>query len=259
MMYIFPHQFGLHDVFTSKVNATQRLEDYQSREEAMVTLIPEGEYSNGVAPPKLPRRLRGAARHLVRRLQILHNRCSYADILRHYCPTHLDKHIKPIQTDLRHNAANRRTSDSLRSMVRTWCCPFQERRARGLPRKLQRASLLSQHTPLVDLACPVSCASAYCQAVLSKIIPDGFWGSGDTLCHNKTTFLRKVHHFVRLRRFESMTLHEIFQGFKESQAVDDSRIHVAVFYRSLTAPCRWPTSPGSSRLSLVAKSLAYPT
>ncbi|KAM4059685.1 telomerase ribonucleoprotein complex - RNA binding domain-containing protein [Hirsutella rhossiliensis] len=193
MMYIFPRQFGLHNVFTSKVDTAQRLGDYMSREEEIATLIPQGNNSGGVPPPKLPRRLRGAARHLVRRLQILHGRCSYAKTLRHYCPTHLDKCTKPKQEGSRQDVANGSTTNCSTPM---------------------RTSLPSKQTPLVDLACPASCVSAFCQAVLSKIIPNEFWGDGETLCHNKAAFLHKVHHFIKLRRFESMTLHEISQGFK---------------------------------------------
>ncbi|PHH87076.1 hypothetical protein CDD83_9337 [Cordyceps sp. RAO-2017] len=72
----------------------------------------------------------------------------------------------------------------------------------------------SEQTSLVELACPASCVSAFCQAVMSKTIPNGFWGEGDTMCHNRATFLHKVDHFIKLRRFESMTLHEISQGQK---------------------------------------------
>ena len=34
------------------------------------------------------------------------------------------------------------------------------------------------------------------------------------MVHNKKLVLRKVDHFVKLRRFETMSLHEIAQGFK---------------------------------------------
>jgi hypothetical protein len=72
----------------------------------------------------------------------------------------------------------------------------------------------SQPKALVDLATSTAQVSAFCQAVLSNLVPDEFWGKDTTLCHNKTIFLGKVDHFVKLRRFEGMTLHEICQGMK---------------------------------------------
>ena len=88
------------------------------------------------------------------------------------------------------------------------------RHSRKLPFDTQPISPPSTSNPIVGSACPTHHVSAFCQAVLSKIIPNELWGDGDTMFHNKTTFLRKVDHFIKLRRFESMTLHEISQGLK---------------------------------------------
>jgi len=71
-----------------------------------------------------------------------------------------------------------------------------------------------QYDSLVELATPVSGVSAFCQAVLSKIIPNEFWGKGLIQEHNKACFLKHVHQFIHLRRFESMCLHEAVQGMK---------------------------------------------
>lgn len=73
-----------------------------------------------------------------------------------------------------------------------------------------------QYASLVELATPVSSVSAFCQAIVSKVIPGGFWGQGATQAHNKACFLKKIHHFIHLRRFESMCLHEVMQGMKVS-------------------------------------------
>jgi telomerase reverse transcriptase len=75
-----------------------------------------------------------------------------------------------------------------------------------------------QYGSLTDLATPVSSVSAFCQAVLSKVIPNEFWGQGATQEHNRACFLKRVHHFIHLRRFESMCLHEVMQGMKVSIA-----------------------------------------
>jgi telomerase reverse transcriptase len=88
MMYIFPRQFGLHNVFTSTVDrrqTSQKFQDYTLREEEIAGKLPPP--AGGGKPVKhVPKRLRGDVVNLVRRLQVLHKRCSYAEMLHHYCP-----------------------------------------------------------------------------------------------------------------------------------------------------------------------------
>lgn len=69
---------------------------------------------------------------------------------------------------------------------------------------------------IFSLATPSSSISAFCQAVLKKIVPNGFWGSGPTAEHNESLFLKNVDKFISLRRFEGMSLHEVTQGMKVS-------------------------------------------
>jgi telomerase reverse transcriptase len=83
MMYIFPRQFGLHNVFTSEVDSQKTVQpfmDYTLREEEIGKKYPSH------APPKIPKRLRGKATELVRKMQILHSRSSYKELLEYYCP-----------------------------------------------------------------------------------------------------------------------------------------------------------------------------
>lgn len=67
---------------------------------------------------------------------------------------------------------------------------------------------------LIDSATPSANVSAFCRAVLSKLIPDGFWGHGPDGVENKGVVMLNVDHFVRMRRFETLNLHEIYQGIK---------------------------------------------
>lgn len=53
--------------------------------------------------------------------------------------------------------------------------------------------------------------SAFARAVISKVIPRDFWGKGDS---NKKLIMSNVDQFVKLRRYESYSLHEIMQGLK---------------------------------------------
>lgn len=72
------------------------------------------------------------------------------------------------------------------------------------------------HPSLTELAVPVSSVSAFCQAALLKIIPHEFYGLGDVQQHNCKTFSRNVDRFIKLRRFETISLHEVMQGLKVS-------------------------------------------
>ncbi|KAL8370639.1 hypothetical protein RB595_000827 [Gaeumannomyces hyphopodioides] len=124
--------------------------------------------------PPLPKRLRGSAYQLVQRLQIQHKRCSYSALLQYYCP---DPRLPCTASPDNYEPEGHKMST-------------------------------------LDLASPVSHVSAYCQAVLSKVIPNDFWGTGHVQVENKRRFLKHVDHFVKLRRFETMNLHELKQGFK---------------------------------------------
>lgn len=86
LMYIFPMQFGLHNVFTSEVDnreTVQPFKDYTLREEEIDSKYPDAKAI------KTPKRLRGKARDLVKKFQILHSRCSYNSLLEYYCPVSL--------------------------------------------------------------------------------------------------------------------------------------------------------------------------
>lgn len=92
MMYMFPRQFGLHNVFTSHVDSTQtaqKFQDYTLREEEILEKFRKKEGCINVLDVRVPKRLRGTPEHLVRRLQTLHARCSYVELLQHYCPVRI--------------------------------------------------------------------------------------------------------------------------------------------------------------------------
>jgi len=83
MMYIFPRQFGLHNVFTNQPNpreTVQPFKDYTIREDEI-----NSKYSSP-STIKIPKRLRGKAARLVQKLQVKHSRCAYKELLEYYCP-----------------------------------------------------------------------------------------------------------------------------------------------------------------------------
>ena len=92
MKYIFPRQFGLHNVFTSRVDTRQTshaFKDYTLREQEIafeIQKLLKTHQESRKSGIKIPKRLRGLLVSLVEKLQKLHARCAYVDLLRHYCP-----------------------------------------------------------------------------------------------------------------------------------------------------------------------------
>jgi telomerase reverse transcriptase len=96
LRYIFPRQFRLHNVFTSKVDRRETampFKDYTLREteihQSMSRLL-KANITNLEEVTKwkshMPKRLHGETVRLVNQMRILHQRCSYTELLRHYCP-----------------------------------------------------------------------------------------------------------------------------------------------------------------------------
>lgn len=67
---------------------------------------------------------------------------------------------------------------------------------------------------LTDHATPASFVSAFCRAVLQRLIPRQFFGVGLDGLSNLKTVLRHVDSFIKMRRFESLNLHEVCKGLK---------------------------------------------
>ncbi|RSL70645.1 hypothetical protein CEP53_001789 [Fusarium sp. AF-6] len=218
MMYMFPRQFGLHNVFTSQVDfskTSQKFQDYTLREEEIAPAFQPKSGQTGIQMPKIPKRLRGDLEQLVERLQTRHGRCSYIELLRHHCHCVFDRphrtrrsktekdfisSHKPKQSQLISTASRRRRAFSQKPPEKV----FPDTQVPALPK----------YKSLVDLATPTPQVSAFCQAVLSKIIPHKFWGDEDVQKHNESMIMQKIDHFVKLRRFETMSLHEMSQDLK---------------------------------------------
>ena len=102
LKYIFPRQFGLHNVFTSHSSRETALPftDYSAREDEIARLENQKRIQNprlqlnsvcseghsAERPPKVPKRLRGEAVALAQQMRKRHKRCSYLHLLNYYCP-----------------------------------------------------------------------------------------------------------------------------------------------------------------------------
>lgn len=72
-----------------------------------------------------------------------------------------------------------------------------------------------EQTCFTDLACPTAHVSAFCRAVIAKVIPHGFWGSD----HNRRIITYWIDQFVCLRRFENLNLHQVTQKLQVGGAL----------------------------------------
>ncbi|OAA61230.1 telomerase reverse [Niveomyces insectorum RCEF 264] len=227
MMYMFPRQFGLHNVFTSVVDRTttaQKFQDYTLREKEIVKAFGKRDRNGSGNKVPVPKRLRGLPMCLVEKLRILHSRCSYFELLQHYCPDPNKSNGQKMSASdeavpIADDAA---MADAIPMLSSERDAQESKQMVRAPPEHDDATRTNSETVPeppetsaLVDLATPLAQISAFCQAVFKNVIPNDFWGSKEAIqCHNKALFLKKVDAFLRLRRFESMSLHTLVQGLK---------------------------------------------
>ncbi|KAL9124591.1 MAG: hypothetical protein Q9217_006090 [Psora testacea] len=220
MKYIFPKQFRLHNAFTSKVEhkeTVQPFKDYTLREQE----IAQQERKLELRPPlvqkskqHIPKRLREEPVELVRKLQQRNSRLSYRELLEHHCsraPRSLNMQT-PAPTICRPSKPTKRPRHGRLSAGQNSTDTPSE-----LPKTPSPATTSTIEGPnpiLVNLATSQAQVSAYCRSILSRLIPDGFWGKGEARHQNKAIIMRNIDRFVKLRKFESLSLHAVSQGLK---------------------------------------------
>ena len=146
---------------------------------------------------RVPKRLRGTVVELVNRLRKLHKKCAYVELLRHYCPVEgLELSSKPVQ-----KPGKLRPRDDI-AMANA-----PPRSGDGAETSASKAKD-GEDVCFTDMACPTAHVSAFCRAVLARIIPRAFWGDDA----NARMIMFWVDQFVCLRRFESLTLHQVMEN-----------------------------------------------
>ena len=229
MKYIFPRQFELHNVFTCTVDpkeTTQPFKDYTLREQEILqvqrrTLL---KLNSDKIDPKtveqhLPRRLRGSAFNLVRKLQRLHSQCSYHELFKHYCPkTQFKGHERGKRT--MGKRASRDTKTSMQPITQVFPTLSSSSSISVTPKLLAAPS----NSSFTSLATPHSDVSAFCRAVLTNVIPNQLWGDSVQGLENKAVVMRHVDKFIRLRRFENMSLHTVCQRLTVNCPPPDHRL-----------------------------------
>lgn len=218
MKYIFPRQFSLHNVFDSIVDFRETVhpfKDYTLREDEIRRLPPN---HKGASTTKIPRRLRGTLVNLVQKLQILHKRCPYSQMVTYYCPSNVRNYsillisgthafIQALATFPAPPSIN----DASRNFQTHKSTPGSYNGTGSTPTRLPKKQ---KKDSIMDLASPSANVSAFCRAVLGRVIPDEFLGIGEDQRHNKQVLMKNVDRFVDLRRFETLSLHDVMQGMK---------------------------------------------
>ncbi|KAF1929540.1 uncharacterized protein M421DRAFT_4010 [Didymella exigua CBS 183.55] len=198
MRYMFPRQYGLHNVFTCKTDKRETamsFKDYTLREKEIHQkmcrdLGDKVSDVNEVArwKQRVPKRLRGDLVALISKMRILNQRCSYAELLHHYCPVE--------------NTPLSSKPERKRHRLK----PGATRQAAFTAHKTN-ADQTADEACFTDMACPTAHVSAFCRAVIAKVVPRRFWGDDG----NRRTVMQCIDQFVGLRKFETLTLHEVTQ------------------------------------------------
>ncbi|CZR51337.1 related to telomerase reverse transcriptase [Phialocephala subalpina] len=194
MMYMFPRQYGLHNVFTCDVDPWQTMQpfkDYTLRDDEIISRFP------GDPMPKIPKRLRGRTVELVRKLQISHRRCPYKILV--------DGQASRVLSEMPLS-----TNDSTKPKTQMSASTATSSKA------LTQAAILARKSSMMDHATPTAMVSAFCRAVLARLVPLGFWGTGDIAKQNQKAFEQNINTYVHLQRFANFSLHHVTQGIKIS-------------------------------------------
>lgn len=204
LKHVFPRQFELHNVFTSEVDkklTSHPFYDYVYRED---------EIGAKTDRPKswLPRRLRGRTLKLAQDIRRGHTKCSYVQLLRHYCG--LGQKIVSSKQDagtgLLQSQGHQSGSTKLDSQIKV--------SPKSLSSLKTSAPSYSHERSLLVYATPTAKVAAFCRAVFRAILPRRTFGIGEDGRRNWDVILQQVDAFVRLRRFESTTLHHVCQNIR---------------------------------------------
>lgn len=203
LKHVFPRQFGLHNVFTSNVDpveSAQPFKEYSFREAEIVNKSKRHSM-------KVPRRLRGEAMDMVRKMLRNHQLCSYSQLLRYYCPVR--RSANACTKDLEQGWLSVSTPDSERLLTQlssAGLCGITN----GSP-----CDHYDTEASFLPYATPPEMVSMFCRSVITTLLPRNSLGNGSDGAHNLQIILRRIDQFIKLRRFETLSLHQVMQGIRQ--------------------------------------------
>lgn len=211
--YIFPSQFGLHNVFTSLVDKSetaQEFKDYTMREREIISTEHRNNQRIGANSrakgSKIPKRLRGEPFVMVHKIRKLHSRCSYTQLLRHHCPVQ-GRDFSALS--LPATGEYLPSSDYLKTQLSSAYSTLRSHSGHQ-----DSSSRVKAGDSILAYATPAAHVSAFCRAVIGRILPGNAVGVGADGEHNLRVLCGMVDQFVQMRRYESLSLHEVFQNLK---------------------------------------------
>ncbi|KAL1918651.1 uncharacterized protein VTP21DRAFT_2673 [Calcarisporiella thermophila] len=245
LRYIFPRQFRLENVFTCPVDysaTTQPFKEFVYREnEIKISKV-----------KKVPWRLRKVVA-MVKRMMQLHRRCRYLDLIKRYCPVPLldltganmseslasschstskadmmevdiDKH----ETESVATTSGSGTFNALKSSNSSIGIINQTKHSPAFHETVSENEYATQQplpptgtlstefefdatsSSLIASFSNYHQVSFFLKAVVRRVIPNDFWGCEE----NWNVIASAIDRFVRIRRFETISLHQVIQGFQ---------------------------------------------
>ncbi|KAF7316755.1 Telomerase reverse transcriptase [Mycena chlorophos] len=215
--YVFPRQFGLQSAFAFE-SASSVLPDFgnMDRDGAIASL----------GRCKTPKRLKEVVSMLEKAIW-RHGRCCYWQLRDLACPSQVRQMQKRgWKTDdiLEHLAHLNLQSSAPRSQMpynadASYDTDGDTISAIGLTQARDHAR---RKPHLAEMACSHDQVFRYAMLATKTVFPNAFWGSRANFLH----IMKKVKTFISCRRFETLSLHNIMQGFN-------------------TSDCEWLMPPGS--------------
>ena len=209
----------------------QPFKDYASREEEIANAEKQKQARSKRADAggcsslaKIPKRLRGQVIELVQQLQNRNKHCSYPHLLNYYCPSEVCRPVRsqcigPWKLGPQSPQGDPELSPTESLITQPRLSPKQSsldasKESLASSNALVVPVIQKPKLSLTDYATPVSSVSAFCRAVLRNLIPPQFYGTGRNRIQHQDIVLKHVDQFVRMRRFESLSLREVCKGIK---------------------------------------------
>ncbi|BGP32724.1 Telomerase reverse transcriptase [Rhodotorula toruloides] len=196
--YIFPRQFSLHNAFTSPKprSSLEVLPDYLDRELEIKKL----------GSSKTPSRLKVALPHL-ERLALLSRRCNFRKVLDERCPSKVNR--KSLSQDER-SAVLELLGEMRTQVSRGEVSVDISHTSLVVPHGQTQANEQARSKPkLAEFAFSLHEVDRYVQEVVREVIPKAFWGSEQ----NFKLVQKHISSFLAMRRYETTSVHALFQGF----------------------------------------------
>ncbi|KAF8627995.1 hypothetical protein AX15_004120 [Amanita polypyramis BW_CC] len=200
--YVFPRQCGLSNVFNAQTRS-KKFNDYRDSIDREAEIKSKG-------PCKTPKRLKNIL-PVLEQMVWKHGKCGYKPLLNIACPskTKVRKLDHSVILELLSDQSSVLQSQPLSSGHITVVSDG----ASLPPSGLSEAKRYARAKPrFAEFVCDYNEVYQYVALVTKSVIPNVFWGSK----HNFKHVLRHVKQFISCRKYESLSLHQILQGFRTS-------------------------------------------